>query len=494
MQLEQLSLSIRPRNPWEAMDLGISIWREYLRDIYPALFTVIFLVFLLANTLLWNYMDYAWLLIWWLKPLYDHVILHIISRRIFNEKISSGDALRAIPGFFKKGLFWHLTFLRINPLRSLTLPIWQLENPPGKVRRQRGKVLRGSISGHAFGLTLVSLFAEMVLAFSLMGIVIFVLPEHMDLDLFNLDFEYDSPWWGVFNNALYLISILIIEPIYVAAGFSMYLNRRTELEGWDIELQFRRMNTRLSHKIKSSSVLILIIVASFLSVHSSNIEASDKQQREQLLHEVMQQPEFGYTETEQKWQRKTQEETQQKKQTPDWLKPVFELLDALTKVFAIVSEVVLWLMAGLIVLLLILYRRYWLPAFTGKRNKPNEWIPPNTLFGLDLSKDSLPDDVPGEAEKLWRQGEYRAALGLLYRALLIHLIQEHAIELHDSHTEGDVQRLSTPKLNNDWTRYLQELTRSWQTIAYAHRVPDNGLQLCQEWKKRLREVSHDEAN
>ena len=35
-------------------------------------------------------------------------------------------------------------------------------------------------------------------------------------------------------------SVLFLEPFYVAAGFAMYLNRRAELEAWDIEQEFRR--------------------------------------------------------------------------------------------------------------------------------------------------------------------------------------------------------------------------------------------------------------
>ena len=39
----------------------------------------------------------------------------------------------------------------------------------------------------------------------------------------------------------YALAVLFLEPFYVAAGFSMYLNRRAELEGWDIEQEFRRV-------------------------------------------------------------------------------------------------------------------------------------------------------------------------------------------------------------------------------------------------------------
>ena len=38
----------------------------------------------------------------------------------------------------------------------------------------------------------------------------------------------------------YAAVVAFLEPFYVAAGFGMYLNRRVELEAWDIEQEFRR--------------------------------------------------------------------------------------------------------------------------------------------------------------------------------------------------------------------------------------------------------------
>ena len=42
------------------------------------------------------------------------------------------------------------------------------------------------------------------------------------------------------SSLAYLLAVLFLEPFYVAAGFGMYLNRRAELEAWDIEQEFRR--------------------------------------------------------------------------------------------------------------------------------------------------------------------------------------------------------------------------------------------------------------
>ena len=38
----------------------------------------------------------------------------------------------------------------------------------------------------------------------------------------------------------YAFAVCIAEPFFVGAGFAMYLNRRVELEAWDIEQEFRR--------------------------------------------------------------------------------------------------------------------------------------------------------------------------------------------------------------------------------------------------------------
>jgi hypothetical protein len=40
--------------------------------------------------------------------------------------------------------------------------------------------------------------------------------------------------------AAYALAVFFLEPFYVAPGFAMYLNRRAELEAWDIEQEFRR--------------------------------------------------------------------------------------------------------------------------------------------------------------------------------------------------------------------------------------------------------------
>ena len=46
-------------------------------------------------------------------------------------------------------------------------------------------------------------------------------------------------WVAGVSLACFVIAVAVVEPFFVGAGFAMYLNRRVELEAWDIEQEFR---------------------------------------------------------------------------------------------------------------------------------------------------------------------------------------------------------------------------------------------------------------
>ena len=67
----------------------------------------------------------------------------------------------------------------------------------------------------------------------------------------------DPPVWALIAfNALDWLAVAFIEPFYVGAGFGLYLNRRTQLEAWDLEIAFRRMRKRL--EAVGTSVLLAL--------------------------------------------------------------------------------------------------------------------------------------------------------------------------------------------------------------------------------------------
>jgi hypothetical protein len=109
---------------------------------------------------------------------------------------------------------------------------------------------------------------------------------------------------------------------------------------------------------------------------------------------------------------------------------------------------------------------------------------PSQLFGLELAPESLPDDVAGEAERLWAE-QPREALGLLYRALLSRLLHDFRLPLKGSHTEGEVLQLVERLEREELSRFSQVLTRHWQNLAYGHRLPPENLKrgLCEGWRR-----------
>jgi hypothetical protein len=251
---DALAVKIRTRAHWEAIDLGLALVQTHWQRLYaawlvvvlPAAFSALALTYLLRSSD--NSYMYGMHLLWWLKPLYDRVLLHVLSRAVFGETVGWRGVLRAMPGLLRhSGLFRALTWGRFSPKRSFKLPMWQLEGVTGQARSRRLRSLKGD---GAIRLLIVCGAFEMILLFGAMGLILMMLPpEFVPSRLESLSdfFTADNVplWFSAIYSLCYLLAISIIEPFYVAAGFTLYLNRRTELEGWDIELGFRTLATRL---------------------------------------------------------------------------------------------------------------------------------------------------------------------------------------------------------------------------------------------------------
>jgi len=82
--------------------------------------------------------------------------------------------------------------------------------------------------------------AEIALTFAIVSLAFWFAPSGQAPDLMDL-FVTDRPSMLLIAVPIaYALAVLFLEPFYVAAGFALYLNRRAELEAWDIEQEFRR--------------------------------------------------------------------------------------------------------------------------------------------------------------------------------------------------------------------------------------------------------------
>ena len=496
MQLESIAANIRARTPWEAIDLGFAMVREWWLLIYtPLALMLLCILSLLLVAIPYEHYWVTLLLLWWLKPLYHRLILHVISRKLFGDTVEYGSALKELPRLLTKtGLFSELTWRRFSMSRGFLLPIWQLEQLRGKQRKQRQQLLLSSVHTVAIWLNIAIFSFQFILTTSFFMLIWLFIPAEISEDLMYRIFSnrLDSIGYTIEIIAVTgFVSVMVfLEPFYIAASFAMYINRRTQLEAWDIEINFRKMSKRLSLLDKSLlnkklSTIAAIVLASALGlatlqqpsyadevtpdpVTTTEILSDtrlDADQSQRVVKEVMQHPDLSFEKLKTTWRYKGDIDSTENKENPapDWL-------IALGIMIASLLEYTLWILVGAAIIALYVFRKHWLPLLV---RLPDEEVPerPDILFGMDVRKESLPSDIPSAAKVLWAEGKHREALSVLYRGALVTLINDDKLALEHNHTEGDILSLSRPALPTPRYQYLADLTRHWVAIAYAHKTP-----------------------
>ena len=241
MKLENISLALRPRGAYEATDLGVRLLQRNAGTVYR-----VWLVYVVPFMLLMISVHGVapWLpsvLIWWFKPLYDRVVLFVLSRAVFGERVSVADVAINWREWFSAGLIGALTWRRLEFTRAFSLPIYVLERLKGKKRRQRSNVLQKNTRTQAIVAQTAFVHLEIAIQLSAMALLVIMLPAYANLPIWSWIIGQDVPAaWSIANIVCVIVGISIIEPAFVAAGFALYLNRRVELEAWDIELNLRR--------------------------------------------------------------------------------------------------------------------------------------------------------------------------------------------------------------------------------------------------------------
>ncbi len=510
MNLEQLTLEIRPRSPWEAMDLAVRLCVQNWRILLSSWLVTVLPVFLLVSIILLpDHPYWAFLLVWFLKPLYDRVPLWVLSRLIFSEQPGWQDVLRAVPGFFKTGLLSALTLYRLDMGRAFALPTVQLEGLRGKQRTRRMRALRRGAKNREVILFILCFHLESLLSWGLIGLLLILLPTDMALKGAEVVLVNNEPplWVNALTMSMYFIAMMVIEILYVAGGFMLYLNRRTILEGWDIELTFRKLQQKyaadnllsgaeipLATKVAAAIMLCFLLPLSIpepvlaAEVPYDNLrheiilpqvaaQKIDPQLSGQVIRQVMQEPVFNrYKTISYLKYTGTQEPAKKSGDSGHFIEALVQFFEAMGKILALFFETGLWILALFFIFLIIKYWSRLKIAFSGlKKSSQNEV--PETLFGLDIREQSLPDDVRAEALKLIDRHDYRAALALLYRACLAYLVKHDILDLKPGATEGDCVKAVRQHLNSQQDiAYFIELTQAWQLTAYAHReLPESQL-------------------
>lgn len=545
MQIDQLTTAVRPRSGWEAMDLGLRLLQQHASAVYRPWFIVLLPLTILLLLVCWVHPMWAALALWWLKPLLGRLVLVVLGAAVFG---STPNTLTTLKQWWR--LAWRdswrlLTIGRLHPNRSFRLPVRQLEQLSGSARNKR--LITLSDESATGPLWLSSLMIEWAIALLLISLSFMVFGYWLD----NTDLQWEAGdiWAGAaftyiwFGNLpfielwqmrllviLYAVRISIIEPFFNAAGFGLYLNRRTVLEGWDIELQFRRIAARLAAVGKTAGLVLVVATLSLTtpttsvaetSVNTSQEAASDQElayepgteQSDEAISAIRSEADkcsefdadvqrlansdnpasemLATLLTSDDWKPcelatfRRWNNTDEPAADSDWN---FELplLGALLKPLV-------WALAigGLLLLLLQAWR------WRGSLNSAG-------IGGLasrrqqaetQRSKITLPQQVTGSvlqnAQALWQAGQHREALSLLYRGALQQLDSRWQLELEDSFTEAECQRHIGEKSRTESLpevgRWFSRLTLSWQRLAWGHRPPSDSefSELTQGWAEHI---------
>src|SRR6185437_6674808 len=178
MRIDHLDVVLRARSSWEAMELGSALARRHARGVWGSWLLASAPLFVLFNALAWwlDAFGWAWLAMWWCKPLFERAPLYVLSRGIFGERVGPRDALRAQRQWGGSGFWGYLGWRRFSGLRSLCLPVNLLEGNAPAQRGPRRRAVAAGAAGPALVLAVICLAFELVLVVGAIATIFIFIP------------------------------------------------------------------------------------------------------------------------------------------------------------------------------------------------------------------------------------------------------------------------------------------------------------------------------
>lgn len=508
MNLDNVTVELRPRSEWEAADFGVRMIRRDAAAIYRVWFAITLPLLALAMLLIFftPFATLAPILYWWFEPVADGPILRIISRRLFGENADVRATLRATGRLAWRNKIFLLTPYRFHFARSIAMPVTQLEGLRGASRRSRAKVLNLKIFNHGTGLTVAYEHLFLALYFGVILLGYALIPESFQNTL-------GEDWMGVFwedsGTAAAVISLLVVylaqtalQPWFVGAGFGLYINCRTQLEAWDIEVAFRRMIQRRANL--SAAAIVLAFLGSFALLQPGSVVAQESDSTGVDETEIADGGFSGY------WSEEeiapaleiilADEALQTEHVTEEWERIVTgdgdpdpesdsgdsswigELLDGIGRLLSLIVEFGLWILVAFLLFLIFATRKTWLPYLNLKPGARMD-APRVVLASGEIVAESLPDDIPTEVQRLWNSGEKRKALSLLYRGSVFAAVTQHGVRLPPSATEGACIEAVEQQAGESQSNFFRRIVSAWVRCAYGFSELDDEsvMPLCKEW-------------
>ena len=451
----------------EAADAGILIWRENFVYFLP-FFIIPFLLFAFASRALFGGMWYlSWLIIWFLKPLFERSILRVISTRFFENNAGIKRLSKGLLKNLTRGLLGDLLWRRFSPLRAAMTPVRVLEGGSRRLKKtdqekakRRGLLKKGGI-GHCFFLTTWGIAVEIAL---LAGEIIFFV--RMTNLVFSGSFSFfdDFKTAEIFIFTAWCLNLMLIETLYVCMGFSLYINSRVEVEGWDIEILFRGFARKINGKKTGAALIVLCLV--FLFLPAKPLAAQDAPLAAQdapldALENILNSPDFGGE--KETWGIRLKKSSGER-DVPNYnINPIVEKLKL---TFASALRVFLAAIIAVFVVLLFLYVR----GLSHGKNKKEE---DSSVTMLPAIPSGDPVSLLEKSEVFFQNGNFRAAWGYCAAAAILSWPVYRGIAFPSDATESDCAGIvsAISEVNAEVSAF-RELINNWINFAYAGRLPE----------------------
>ena len=495
MQLDQVTAEIRPRSDLEAVDLGLALVRRDFWRCLAGWWLALAVPTAVAGWWLWDHPIGLLLLFWWAKPAGSRMVLYQLSRRLFGEQPRWGALWRELPRAWTRRFFYRFCWARFSPFLPVTLPVEDLEGLRGKdYQRRAGELVRRG------GGMLTALYLLADLAAGWFGLALFWLMGVM------MPAGQEAPWTQALEEwdpsaplaiplllmrtlvGCVMVAMSLTDTFVTGAGFGLYVNTRTWIEGWDVELAFRRLGERLGKGVGLFVVLLVGWLAApqglgqdarttggagdFAALGPAEEEGLGQDawttgDPHEVITEVKADPDF-----------KVHKVTRRV--------PKMDGPNPISLSFAeVLSRVMLVLGVGAAVWLLVwlLWKYRYVFVRTCESAPAAAAVTARVVMGLAVTPESLPGDIPGTVWSLWQEGRRHEALGLLYRGTISRVIEHGRVAIHEADTEGDCLRRVEQAGEVAFPGYFGGLTRVWIRLAYAGLNPgdDEVAALCREW-------------
>lgn len=255
MKLDKLTVNVRPLQSFQAVDLGmmmardwfLPLWGLWWRRMLPIVVLMMGLMLLRAGFGLFQGLGWSWLMlmVWWLKPYAEVPLVLYLSQKLFDATLAPQQAWQQLDKLSIKDSLLLTTHYRFTMRRQMLIPILVLERQSQRQMRERLQVLTQSqnnaITWHTLGFVMI----EQLLYIGLVVLLIQLLPQTVIADLPWQEWLTHAPWqMELVLMSVYLLVVSGLTVFYIASGFAIYICKRSLLEGWDIELRFRKLARR----------------------------------------------------------------------------------------------------------------------------------------------------------------------------------------------------------------------------------------------------------